>query len=319
MTKALKYILSLAYLFLCFEAQSQSDSSYIKDFEKCNVVETFPGVYRNAFEFTGRTRRQGNFKLLANGSCYLGFYVHYKWASFHYAFTIPGTQLDDDTKFKYTDLSFRFTTTSLLIQPFLNTLNGLLIPERRKREYLPARDIKIMSVGSQIYYYPNANRYSFQAANYLSQLQKRNAGSIVLSFCPQWQQISSAHPSSMNIIDSNTVKLLRNDPQWMSVTGRIGYAYTLVFYKGRWTVSPTLLEGKGLIHEFRGGNRGLQSTSNYQATLNASYNTPSYYFYITAFADFMSTHLLIRDLNQKRTDVSLTVGYRFRNLDERRS
>lgn len=302
----------LLYLPVC--AAAQPDPSYIGKFNKNNVMELFPGVYRNSFNFEGSRNRHPSFRMLANSSAYLGTFINYKWATLHYSFSVPGTQLDKYTALNYKAFNLRFMMPSTLILPYFNAFNGLLIPGNRKHNYLPIKDIRTFSAGTDLYFYPNAKYYSYGAANYFSQQQLRSAGSIVMRLCPQWQQMQWYHPSTSLTRDSNTVRLLASNPQWSSLSGSLGYAYTFAFLRGRWTLSPTLLAGKGLIHEHRVQAPAFQTASTLQAFVNAGYTNSQYYIYLNAFTDRLRSRLLFRDLQQKKTDLSLTFGYRFRSM-----
>jgi hypothetical protein len=299
-------------------AQSKFDSSYVRSFEKSNVVEIYPGNYTSDFLFKSPRNRLNDFKLRANSSAYTGVYFEYKWLAFNLSTAIPGTQLDRNIRLRYTSFSMRYGGAQFMFRPFYNSYNGLLLPEGRRREqFLPFKDIQIMNAGTDIYYYLNRKRFSYGASNFFSKQQIRPAGSFIVMATPMWQEIKWRTPSRELIKDTSTYNLLTSQPQWVSFTARVGYTYNFVIQKGRWSISPTVLTGAGALHEIKSNRQNFQGITDLQAWINAGYNGPHYYFYFLAWWDNLRTNLFVKDLRQVNTDVSVTFGYRFRSLKKK--
>ncbi|MBX9784292.1 MAG: DUF4421 domain-containing protein [Chitinophagaceae bacterium] len=290
------------------------DTSYVKQFEKDNVLELYPGIYNSRFNFKAARNRLNDFRLVANSSAYLGAYLEYKWLAFNLSTAIPGTELDRNIRLRYTSLNLRFGGTQFMYRPFFNSYNGLLIPERKRgREFLPFKNIQITNAGADIYYYSNGKKFSYGASDFFSKQQVKSAGSFIVAVTPMWQKIRWVNPSRELITDSNTFSLLSSQPQWVSLTGRLGCTYNFVFEKGKWSVPPTVLLGVGGLHQIYSVQKKLQPVSDVQAWINAGYNGPHYYFYFTAWWDNLRTNLFVKDLEQVNTDVSVTFGYRFKS------
>ncbi len=324
---------TIGCLLTCGKVHAQrwgADTSYIHAFPKKNVVEVFSGQYGTHFDFTSHDNRKNNYKLVANTSGYLGTYINYKWLSFKYSWSIPGTRLDENTGFHYTSLSFKITQGNMLFRPFYHSYNGLLIPERKERRrmiYTPFRDIHVSDAGTDLYYLTNAKKFSFNAANYFSERQVKSAGSFLFMATPMWERLSrnarpaqgAAVPQHVNSTAATSTRtppasFLASNIQWFSLIGRVGYTYNFVLAKGRWSVAPAVLLGGGGLKELNTTDKYIRSIYDVQSWINAGYNGTNYYLYLNAKWNSRETNLLIRNMHQTDTDLSLTTGFRLGNL-----
>lgn len=310
--------------FLSFYGQkaraqtSSIDTTFIHVFDKQNNVEVYTGVYRANFQFRKRRSDRQNYRLLANGNSYIGADVNYKWFSLNYSTAIYGTQLDNRSKAKYTDIRFTLNRKRTTFNPFFTSFTGLLIPTGlTKDRYLPFGGIRFLDTGFDGYYYANSDRFSFRASAYSSQQQKRNAGSVILGITPRWQQIRWQHPSRTTITDTVTYDLLSSNPKWISVVGRIGYTYAFTFREGKWKIETAGLLGGGGVREIGTGMRDFQLTTAFQGWMNAGYTKENYYAYFSARLDSQETDLLLKNMTQISTDFSFTLGYRFHNFKKK--
>ena len=300
-----------------FAQQAAVDSNFIRPFNKQNVLEVYPGIYSTHFNFTNPGERKNDYRLAVNSSGYFGAYAKYKWLSLKYEVNMPGTQLDKDVKFKYTSFHFRFGNRQMLFHPFYDTYNGLLIPEGRRRQYEPFRNIRFTDAGFDYYYFTNTRHFSFRAGNFFSEQQVKPAGAFFLMATPIWQQISWANPTRGLIGDSSTYTLLSSNPQWISLITRVGYSYNFVFPKTRWIVSPAVIFGTGALQETNTDNKKLQGVYDVKAWLNAGYNGPNYYCYLNAGWGNLQTNLFIKNMHQVTSNVSVTCGYRFNKFKKK--
>lgn len=315
MQKCFRIIVALVFLVCSLSANAQhtkTDSAYIKPFEKQNVLELFPGIYHTKFDFTNPGSRSRGFKMVANSSGYAGFFFNYKWLSVENSFAVPGTYLDKQTKLKYNSLHFRFFTGPFMIRPYYNSYNGLLIPYNRNN-YAVDRNILFKEAGTEILWCSNANRFSFREANAFSEQQLKSAGGFIIKATPLWQQLQLKNADGSSIIDVPTSRLFSTSPRWISLTARIGYNYSFVFSNGKWTVSPAVLVGKGLLKELNQNTSKFSSVSGVQSWLNTGYNGTDYYVYFSAAFDDLQTNLILKNMHQLNTDFSVTAGFRFAN------
>ena len=308
-----------------------ADTSFVHAYQKEHVIETYSGQYGTRFNFISADNRKNNYKLVANTSSYAGTYLNYKWLSFRYSWSIPGTRLDKNTKFHYTSLSFKFSHGSMLFRPFYHSYNGLLIPERKERRrmtYTPLRDIHVSDAGTDFYYLTNTRRFSFNAANYFSERQVKSAGSFLLMATPMWERLARNMPPALpspatgpyagtNPAIPQQNFFLSTNKQWFSLIARVGYTYNLALARGKWSIAPTVLVGGGGLKELNTTDKYIRPVYDEQSWINAGYNGDRYYFYLNARWNHRQTNLLIRHMNQTDTDLSATAGYRLGNLKKK--
>lgn len=294
------------------------DTSYIKIFKRTNIAEIYGGDHSTHFNFSDRHVFKSNFRLVANSSAYIGGYFNYKWLSLKYSFALPGTELEKDTKFKYTSLGYRFSGRRKIVHLFYDTYNGLLIPVgNRKDSFETFRDIRFWDAGLDFYYFFNAKKYSYYAANNFSERQLKPAGSFLIMITPMFQKINWEHPSRDLIRDSLTYDLLSTDPGWFSFISRAGYTYNFVWHHGKWSIAPVLLVGAGFMKEINTEKNGLQWVSDIRTWIKAGYNGRTYYVYLNAKWGTLQTNLLIKTMHQVDDNISITAGYRFESLNKK--
>ncbi len=315
-------VLFIVCLPACFKvfAQHQIDTNYINRFAKTNVIEIYPGIYSTDFNFSSPNvnQRKTDYKLVANSNAYISTNLDYKWLSLNYSWAMPGTELDENVKLDYTSLELSFATHKMLFHPFYKSYNGLLIPVQAYNDsFTVFRGIQFTNAGIDFYYFTNTKLFSFSAARSFSLKQVKSAGSVFLMATPAWQKINWKDPSKDLIPDSATFNLLSQDPEWISLIARIGYTYNFIFKKGKWIIAPAILAGGGLLRETNTPDIKLQAVSNIQAWINAGYNGPNYYCYLHAWWNSLQTNLLIKNMTQVNTSISLTAGYRFHSLKKK--
>ncbi|GAB3432643.1 DUF4421 family protein [Niabella aquatica] len=318
MNTAIKYgpIIICLFTWLPLAGQDAVDTAYIQQFEKPNTVEIFAGKYTSALSFSSRGKYRQSFNLVANSNFYNGVFLSYNWLSAVYSWALPHTYLDDKTKFKYTSLEFTFRVKTMIVHPYYDSYNGLLIPQQSHRGYQPFQNARFSRLGCDIYWYTNRERFSSRTAFFFSEKQAKNAGAVFYKLNPQWQKINILdHP--LPVADTTKAKLLLPDKEWISLTGSLGYNYTFVFRKS-WCLSPSLALGGGGVKEVgTGRNKRLRSALNIDARVIGGYNGNNAYAYINSSWEELIAHVDSRNLKQPKSNILLTVGYRFKSLHKK--
>lgn len=297
--------------------QQTVDSSFVQEFEKPNVIEWNTGTYGTGFNFRSYGNRTGDFRLAANSNAFTGVYLNYKWVSLSYYWAIPGTELSRNIRLKQTSFSFRFNRNRFSLIPFYRFYNGLLLENRKnKRAFNAFRNMQVNDAGVRLFYYSNPSKYSYKAGSSFSERQLKSAGGVILMAVPEWQHINWKSPSHALVKDSATYRLLASDPQWASVLLGVGYNHNFVLMKGRWVFSPAIILGAGLLKETNNRNP-VQRLFNLQAAMTAGYSGDLLYGYVNANWQWSQTHLIVKKLNVLDHGISLTVGYRFKNLPKK--
>ncbi len=313
------YIFFIALIFCNKKLQAQQvDSNYILRFSKTNVIEIYPSIYSTRFHFSSPGEHKNDYSLAANSNAHISTNISYKWLTLRYSWAMPGTQLDKNVKLNYTSLMLNLGDRQMRFRPFYDSYNGLLIPGQKKNDsFTLFRGIQYTDAGFDYYFFTNTHLFSFSAARSFSVKQIKSAGSVFLMVTPSWQKINWKEPSRALLTDSATYTLLSQDPEWISLIARIGYTYNFVLQKGKWIIAPAAIAGAGLLKKINASHEKLQPVTNMQAWLNAGYNGPNYYCYFHAAWNNLQTNLLIKNMNQVNTSLSITAGFRFHNFKKK--
>lgn len=299
-------------------AQSnKADSNYIKPFEKTNIAELYSGIYNTTFNFRDKADRENSYKLRVNSSAYIGADVIYKGLFILYAFNVPGTELNNKAKFRYRQINFRFGSRKLIFQPFFTSYSGMLIPQEHRRDFELFQGINFLNAGLEVYYYFNPTRFSPKAAYAFSEKQIRSYGSPFVSLTGMWNKIKWKDPSTDLIHDPQTYSLLASHPQWISLIGKLGYAYNLSLKN--WLIAPSVMAGAGLIRENTPEGSAIRPVTKVQATLNGGFNGDHFYFYTGGMISNESNRLLVKNVQSTNWTVNLTLGHRFRSFKKKKT
>ncbi|WP_440134376.1 DUF4421 family protein [Chitinophaga sancti] len=311
-----RHLLLLFLLPTTLYAQ-KTDSAYIQAFPRKNMVELYGGTYSTTFKFRTRGNRQSNYKLVVNSSGSIGADVSYKWMYLQYTFNLPGTELDNKSKYHFHLIRIMFGSHAVSVEPFFNAYNGLLIPYKEHKGYESFQGIDFTNAGLDLSYYFNHRKYSYKAAASFREQQLQSAGSAFLTATPFWHQIRWKNPTPQLISDSLTYNLLSSNPSWLSLVFKGGYTHNIVLGNHNWIIAPAVLVGAGVLHEINRNNDRLQAVTDFQGWVNAGYNGDEYYAYLNAAYDNLNTNLLVKDMHRRDFNLSLTLGYRFAHLPKK--
>ncbi len=296
------------------------DTGYIKTYEKQNSLEVFPGFYTSKFNFASKDIFRPNYRLQANTSAYYGIYVTYKWLAVTYGWAIPSTYLDKNVRFKYTRFEYLVNKDNFSIHPYFNAYNGLLEKTgglKKESRFVPENDVKFRNAGIDFRFYDNSKTFSSRAANSFSEKQMKSAGSYYWLVKPMWQSIKWKEKEGGRIKDSLTYKLISFNPQWISITGGLGYNYSFSIRHGNWLISPAGELAVGGLKMINNPEFKIQPVFSTEARMNVGYNGSNIYCYLYSIVKLMHSKLGYRNLNNLDSDFSLVVGYRFRDYKKR--
>ena len=296
------------------------DTGYIKTYEKQNSLEVFPGFYTSKFNFASKDIFRPNYRLQANTSAYYGIYVTYKWLAVTYGWAIPSTYLDKNVRFKYTRFEYLVNKDNFSIHPYFNAYTGLLEKTgglKKESRFVPENDVKFRNAGIDFRFYDNSKIFSSRAANSFSEKQMKSAGSYYWLVKPMWQSIKWKEKEGGRIKDSQTYNLISFNPQWISITGGLGYNYSFSIRHGNWLISPAGELAVGGLKMINNPEFKIQPVFSTEARMNVGYNGSNIYCYFYSIVKLMHSKLGYRNLNNLDSDFSLVVGYRFRDYKKR--
>lgn len=293
-----------------------ADTTYVRRFEKENVVELSHGIDGMELVFTNPLHRKNNIRLNANSSEYAGGYINYKWLVFFYTVPLPYTKLDNEIKTKSYSFAFRFNFNHQSLRPYFNYYKGLLQRSNSGGSgFEHFKDFTYLNAGFDYHYYFNKKTFSFEAANSFSVQQLKSAGSPFFILMPQWQKLKLQNPVSTVIKDSSIRRFLSQNPSSLSLMADVGYHYNFAFKGGKINIAPMVALGGGIFATRTSISKAIhiRPAQNYQAALIAGYNGSLFYGYLSASYKYTNYMHKLSALKKNDYDFSATVGYRFGN------
>ncbi|NCU04606.1 MAG: DUF4421 domain-containing protein [Chitinophagaceae bacterium] len=321
--KTVQYLVAvccmLIQLVCAGKADAQlADSTYIRAFAKKNVIELNIGRDQSGFAFSSPDEtfheRRNDERMKVNNGIYVGAYLQYKFLSLSYSFIVPGTLTDPAAKFHYTSLRFQVSNKHLIAEPFYHQYNGLLLSHRHTRQYITLKNLTEKDAGMDLFLLQNTSRFSFAASDFFSARQLKSQGACFAVLSPLWQRMTSNTSANEIIKDSSVSNQLKEKPEWVSFTPKIGYAYAFSMHHGDWLITPAVLTGAGASKRLYAHGTQLHTATDFQAWINAGYNGDSFYCYLNSKWEYQQTGFLLqRTIRRESAGISLTAGYRFSN------
>jgi len=256
-------------------------------------------------------------RLMGNIYCNLGAYLQYMAVSVGYSLdmsNIIGNKPMNHKKFDFGFTCARFTvdfnysenTGGSYVRKFGKYNNGRLFK-------MSFPGVSMHSLGVQAYYFFNNKRYSQGAVYNFSKYQKKSAGSFIIGFNYNQQNINIDFKSLPEMlkpyltIPSDSYKFHYNNYCIMA-----GYGYNLVFAKN-WVFNATALPSVGIGNTFADDYKGRQKmfSLNIIGKMGLVWNIDDFFLGLSAKID--GSWYNSRDLNLFNSieNLSANVGVRF--------
>ncbi|MDQ2753713.1 MAG: DUF4421 domain-containing protein [Bacteroidota bacterium] len=300
------------FVFATFSAFAQKeDTTFIAAYAKPNSIELSNAYNSTKLHFNTRRSRGNTANFFSNNGLFSGVYLNYNWLILGYGITVPFTSRDKNVKdFKSYRLRLRSYYYGWGVEGSIDSYKGLLSQSFRNR-YIPVDGVRYITLGANVFHVFNYKKYSYNAAQYLSQQQLKSSGSFLLHIHPAYYALGLQ--TSTSPVSDSVQKFLRGNPRWLTVTGSAGYGYNKVWDEGKWIVSPIVEAGLGGLYKF-GYRRKLKPAALFNASLVAGYSGSKNYIYIIAEtyhnANFVGTSVF----TDNRFRVTITAGYRLYGL-----
>lgn len=287
------------------------DTSYIKQFNKKNDVEQFNSYNSNRLRFYTATQRDKAVNLFTNNGLFTGVYLDYKWATIGYGINIPFTSRDKSVKdFKIYRFNLGTYKRGWGFTGNANVYRGFLSQQLREK-YTPLPGVRYTNINADLYYVANYRQFSYSAARWLSEQQRKSSGSFIYHFRPSYAALKIEKPG-LPTNDSTPVFISEN-PRWLSLTASLAYAYSFIWGEGRWILSPKIEAGGGVLYQF-GIEEKLKPTGFGRTSLTGGYNSNLWYFYLNTETINTKSIFSSAIMREDQWSVSLTAGYRLPNL-----
>ena len=304
---------------------TDADSNYIMRYSQQNDIRFLYGAEGTSLAFG--SKREGNninTALYNNVSDLIGVGLTYKIIDADVSFSLPNTRLmaEDRENLEQFRLALSYTGRKLAFRGFVTKSKGMISSDAEK-EFTSRPDVQLTRVAVQVTYNFNEKKYSYRAANFQNELQKKTAGSFLLRLEPSYRYLEAPTKLVPMNRDVATVYGDQTGLQYVGAPGLLmlpGYGLNIAMMEGKFFLSPIVLAGPGFAINTYKSDTGKKTSVNYEwstvVAINAGYNGVKMYSTLRAAYETYYTSLNPSYLTTTSLKVSLTVGYRFCNLEK---
>lgn len=307
------------------EAVADVDSSYIRTFTKRHDIRAFYGAQGNRSVLG--SLRDGSPDLTRsvynNTNDFLGLGLTYKWLDFDASFSLAGTTYlnEERSNLEQFRLSGSYTRRKVAYRGYISDSKGMVI-SGNEEEYESAPSLHDVRIGVQATIIFNAEKYSYRAALYQSELQTQTAGSFLLRIEPFFRDLGSKgqtmipEPYDLRSRFDELVGLTYVKAPGLLVMP--GYGVTFVSKRSKVFVSPIVLAGAGAAFNQYEADSGKGSYTNMEYAMyflmNAGYNGSQFYSRVQFTYSAGYSPLQPAYLSNNSMMLTLLAGYRFERI-----
>lgn len=297
---------------------------YVGGFRRNNDVRFHYTSQRYVLEYGSKRQSASGSGLFSNVSEFLGGGFTYKFLDLDLSFSLPQTRvletgLQNLSQFR---LSGSYSSRRWTIRGYWLQSTGLVAADA-EGNFISGPTVDMLSLGLPITYYFNHRRYSFRAAAFQNEVQRRSAGSFLLRIEPFYRRLGVGNGLVPPGQDTSTKYGEQAGLKYAyapGVTLQPGFGYNWSSRQGKWFVSPMVFVGAGVAVNVYKGNSGERTNVNPEwrgsAVLNMGYNGPRWY---AAFRSSFEYNYFLLDPSYFQTSdlkLGLTVGYRFNYFEK---
>lgn len=301
-----------------------TDSLYVGGFRRNNDVRIHYTSQRYVLEYGSKRQSSSGNGLFSNVSEFLGGGFTYKFLDLDLSFSLPQTRvletgLQNLNQFR---LSGSFSSRRWTIRGYWLQSTGLVAADG-EGNFISGPTVDMLSLGLPITYYFNHRRYSYRAAAFQNEVQRRSAGSFLLRIEPFYRRLGTGNSIVPPGQDAPTKYGEQAGLKYAyapGVTLQPGFGYNWTNKAGDWFVSPMVFVGGGVAVNVFKGNSGERTNVNPEwrgsAVLNMGYNGTRWYAAIRSSYEY--SYFLLDPSYFRTSDLKLglTVGYRFNYFEK---
>jgi hypothetical protein len=302
------------------------DSLYIMKFTRPNNVRLFYGTHGSALQYG--SRRQSNpgisTEKFSNVNDFVGFGVTYKIIDADIAFSLPATRFVQQdfqnlTQFK---LALGITRRKYTLRGFYTDSKGMIAGDPDGK-FQSTPDIHQYRGGAQFTYLFNYRKYSYRAAIFQNEMQRRTAGSFMLRLEAFYRGLGVGQSLVPASLDNVTTYGDQAGLQYVKAPGLLampGYGATITSRDGKFFVAPMIFAGPGVAFNFYKGSLGDFAYTTWEfssmAAINVGYNGPRMYFNFSTTGDVNYSPINPTYFMTTNLRMGITAGYRFTNFEK---
>jgi len=303
-----------------------ADTAYILRYSKENDVRLFYGGQGSSLAYGSKIEDNHvtNTALYNNVNDLVGFGLTYKFIDFDLSFSLPKVRIMEEDRLNLSQfrLFYSYTTRKFAIRAFFTDSKGVIIQDQGA-DFESNPDVHVVRMGAQLTYYFNFKKYSFRAANFQNELQRKSAGSFLIRLEPFYRSTgmkSRLVPMAFDVPETYGEQV---GLQYVKAPGLLimpGYGYNFAAYDGKFFVSPIVFFGTGFaVNVYRaeeGKYTHLSAEWGGTVAVSIGYNGKKTYatlkgIYEAGYYKLDPSYFTTSDLK-----ISLTVGLRFDNLEK---
>ena len=296
-----------------------TDSLFVGGFRRNNDVRIHYTSQRYLLEYGSKRQSSSGSGLFSNVSEFLGGGFTYKFLDLDLAFSLPQTRVlttgvQNLSQFR---LSGSYSSRRWTIRGYWLQSTGLVAADA-EGNFISGPTVDLLNLGLPFTYYFNHQRYSFRAAAFQSEVQRRSAGSLLLRIEPFYRRLgvgTTLVPPGQDVPAKYGEQAGLKYAYAPGVTVQPGYGFNWTSANSKWFISPMVFMGGGVAVNVYKGTSGEKTNVNPEwrgsAVLNMGYNGVRWY---AAFrSSYEYGYFLLDPAFFRTTDLKLglTVGYRF--------
>lgn len=307
------------------KAPTDADSNYVMRYSRSNDIRFIYGGQGTSLAF-GSTRNGNeiNTSLYNNVNDLIGMGITYKIIDADISYSLPKTTLmeEDRENLEQFRLSLSYTGRQWAVRGFYLDSRGMISADE-KGEFTSQPDIELERIGVQVTYIFNEKKYSYRAANFQNELQRKTAGSFLVRIEPSYRYLQAPTglvPESLDVATTYGDQAGLQSSKAPGLLALPGYGVNVALANGKFFVSPIVLVGPGVAYNTYIAEKGEFNAWNFEwsamMVLNMGYNSPRAYANVRVAYDAYYISLKPSYITTTDLKISLTVGYRFNNLEK---
>jgi hypothetical protein len=208
------------------------------------------------------------------------------------------------------------------IRLFYTKSEGVIVTDQAAK-FTSSPDVRLVRTGAQLTYYFNDQKYSYRAANFQNELQRRSAGSFMIRLEPFFRTVSTESPLVPAAFDVPETYGEQVGLQYVDSPGLIimpGFGYNVAAYDGKLFISPMIFLGPGFAVNVYRSESGKYTSLNAEwagsASLSVGYNGKK--AYVTLRGSYDAAYFVLNPSYFTTSDLklNLTAGLRFNHLEK---
>jgi hypothetical protein len=298
-----------------------ADSTYIMRYTREDDIRVIYGGQGSNISYGSTNEGDPLFDdaLYHNVNDVAGFGLTYKFIDFDLTFSLPKVRIMDEERQNLSQfrLAYSHTMRKLAIRGYISESKGVIVQQSRDgAESDP--DVHLVKVGAQVTFYFNYGKYSYRAANFQNELQRKTAGSLLLRAEPFYRSLGMQDA----LIPDDRLYGAQAGLEYVRTGGLMlmpGYGYNLAIRGGTFFISPIIFLGPGVTVN---GYKTVDDKHTFMNVewagsfaLNVGYNGAKAYASLRTIYDVGYFNLDPSYFTSSDLKVTLTVGWRFNHFE----